>query len=128
MMKAYGLQLPFLAAIVVLLIINLGRVVAERAGERGVLSVFLRAGIERFSGRKDHGDEFFVFRIPGADDSVYFPGICGLGAQWAVAEIHAREGEGIAQPGARGCAGVSLPSSLARVRYCKFVASAAEVA
>jgi uncharacterized protein (TIRG00374 family) len=78
MMKAYGLQLPFLAAIVVLLIINLGVSLPNAPANFGSYQLFCVLGLSVFNVEKTTATGFSFFAFLALTIPFIFLGFAGL--------------------------------------------------
>ena len=78
MMKAYGLQLPFLAAIVVLLIINLGVSLPNAPANVGSYQFFCVLGLSVFQVEKTTATSFSFFAFLALTIPFIFLGFAGL--------------------------------------------------
>jgi uncharacterized protein (TIRG00374 family) len=78
MMKAYGLQLPFLAAIVVLLIINLGVSLPNAPANVGSYQFFCVLGLSVFQVEKTTATSFSIFAFLALTIPFIFLGFVGL--------------------------------------------------
>ena len=78
MMQAYGLQLPFLAAIVVLLIINLGVSLPNAPANVGSYQFFCVLGLSVFQVEKTTATSFSIFAFLALTIPFIFLGFVGL--------------------------------------------------
>jgi uncharacterized protein (TIRG00374 family) len=78
MMQAYGLQLPFLAAIVVLLVINLGVSLPNAPANVGSYQFFCVLGLSVFQVDKTTATSFSIFAFLGLTIPFIFLGFVGL--------------------------------------------------
>lgn len=78
MMQAYGLQLPFLAAIVVLLVINLGVSLPNAPANVGSYQFFCVLGLSVFQVEKNTATSFSFFAFLGLTVPFIFLGFAGL--------------------------------------------------
>jgi len=78
MMQAYGLQLPFLAAIVVLLVINLGVSLPNAPANVGSYQFFCVLGLSVFQVDKTTATSFSIFAFLGLTIPFIFLGFAGL--------------------------------------------------
>jgi uncharacterized protein (TIRG00374 family) len=78
MMQAYGLQLPFLAAIVVLLVINLGVSLPNAPANVGSYQFFCVLGLSVFQVEKNKATSFSFFAFLGLTLPFIFLGFAGL--------------------------------------------------
>jgi glycosyltransferase 2 family protein len=78
MMQAYGLQLPFLAAIVVLLVINLGVSLPNAPANVGSYQFFCVLGLSVFQVEKNTATSFSFFAFLGLTIPFIFLGFAGL--------------------------------------------------
>jgi uncharacterized membrane protein YbhN (UPF0104 family) len=78
MMQAYGLQLPFLAAIVVLLVINLGVSLPNAPANVGSYQFFCVLGLSVFQVEKNTATSFSFFAFLGLTLPFIFLGFAGL--------------------------------------------------
>ena len=78
MMQAYGLQLPFLAAIVVLLVINLGVSLPNAPANVGSYQFFCVLGLSVFQVEKTTATSFSIFAFLGLTIPFIFLGFVGL--------------------------------------------------
>lgn len=78
MMQAYGLQLPFLAAIVVLLVINLGVSLPNAPANVGSYQFFCVLGLSVFQVDKTSATSFSIFAFLGLTIPFIFLGFVGL--------------------------------------------------
>src|ERR1700722_8029984 len=78
MMEAYGLKLPFLAAIVVLLVINLGVSLPNAPAEGGAYQFFCVLGLSVFQVEKTTATSFSIFAFLALTIPFIFLGFLGL--------------------------------------------------
>jgi uncharacterized membrane protein YbhN (UPF0104 family) len=78
MMQAYGLHLPFLAAIVVLLVINLGVSLPNAPANVGSYQFFCVLGLSVFQVDKTTATSFSIFAFLGLTIPFIFLGFVGL--------------------------------------------------
>ena len=78
MMQAYGLQLPFLAAIVVLLVINLGVSLPNAPANVGSYQFFCVLGLSVFQVDKTTATSFSIFAFLALTIPFIFLGFVGL--------------------------------------------------
>ena len=120
-MRAYGLTLSFLAAVVVLLIINLGVSLPNAPANVGSYQFFCVLGLSIFDVEKTRATGFSIFAFLALTIPLAFLGFARAPAQRNVLPCHAGEGKGPPEPLPRVVPSWCRPSSTTHPRHILWI-------